>query len=219
MGLIENTRRHPSALLLLVQLVGVLVYPALDETRGGRLTFEILSVLVLALAVFSVRATPGLTWVSITLGIPAVVLSVIDAFAPNEHLVPYWAALHAAFYFYAAYSMVRYMLADHVVTTDELFGTGATFTLLAWAFAYMFLLVQSLSPGAFIGAVNADEPRTWMEMLFLSFTTLTNTGLSDIVPIAPYARAMVMLEELAGVGFLAMVVSRLVNLSAVRKQS
>ena len=37
-----------------------------------------------------------------------------------------------------------------------------------------------------------------MELLFLSFTTLTSTGLSDVVPIKPFARALVMIEQLAG---------------------
>jgi hypothetical protein len=38
-------------------------------------------------------------------------------------------------YFYAAYALILYMLEDHVITRDELFAVGATFTLVAWAFA------------------------------------------------------------------------------------
>ncbi len=55
-----------------------------------------------------------------------------------------------------------------------------------------------------------------MELLFLSFTTLTSTGLSDVVPIKPFARGLVMLEQLAGLGYVAMVVSRLVALTVAR---
>jgi hypothetical protein len=61
--------------------------------------------------------------------------------------------------------------------------------------------------------VNPGADRTWMELLFLSFTTLTSTGLSDVVPIAPFARAIVMVEQLAGVAFIAALVSRLVGLT------
>jgi hypothetical protein len=131
--------------------------------------------------------------------------------------VPWSAALHAAFYFYAAYSLLRYMLADHDVSTDELFATGATFTLVAWGFAYVYVLVQALDPGSFIAAVDPAADRTWMELLFLSFTTLSSTGLSDIVPVAPYARSVVMIEQLAGVAYIAMVVSRLVGLTIIRR--
>ena len=51
-----------------------------------------------------------------------------------------------------------------------------------------------------------------MELLFLSFTTLTSTGLSDVVPVKPFARSMVMIEQVAGLAYVAMVVSRLVGL-------
>jgi hypothetical protein len=57
-----------------------------------------------------------------------------------------------------------------------------------------------------------------MELLFLSFTTLAGTGLSDIVPTSGYARSVVMLEEVAGVFYIAMVVTRLISLAAARAQ-
>ena len=55
-----------------------------------------------------------------------------------------------------------------------------------------------------------------MELLFLSFTTLSSTGLSDVVPVQPFARGLVMLEQVAGVGYIAMVVSRLVGLTVLK---
>jgi hypothetical protein len=217
MSIVGSARRHPSAILLVVQLLGVLVYPAMEGSRTGRVAFEILGIVVLVLAVFSVRSTPGLTWVSIGLGVPAVVLSVVDAFRPTDVIVPVSGALHAAFYFYAAYSLLRYMLSDHDVSADELYATGATFTLVAWGFAYLFVLVQALKPQSFTAAINPAQDRTWMELLFLSFTTLSSTGLSDIVPITSWGRSVVMLEQLAGLGYVAMVVSRLVGLTVARR--
>lgn len=217
MSIFGSARRNPSAVLLLVQLLGVLVYPAMEVSRGGRVAFEILGIVVLVLAVFSVRSTPGLTWVSICLGVPAVVLSLVDAFRPTEVIVPISGALHAAFYFYAAYSLLRYMLSDHDVSADELYATGATFTLVAWGFAYLYVMVQALVPNSFTAAVDPTQDRTWMELLFLSFTTLSSTGLSDIVPITSWGRSVVMLEQLAGLGYVAMVVSRLVGLTIARR--
>ena len=75
------------------------------------------------------------------------------------------------------------MLADHDVTRDELFAVGATFTLVAWAFAYLFVVCQVIDPGSFVAAGDPAVDRTWMELLFLSFTTLSSVGLSDIVPV------------------------------------
>ena len=84
---------------------------------------------------------------------------------------------------------------------------------MAWGFAYVYNVVQILQPGCFTAAVDPTAPRTWMELLFLSFTTLTSTGLSDVVPITAHARSVVMIEQLAGLGYVALFVSRLVGLT------
>ena len=39
-----------------------------------------------------------------------------------------------------------YMMEDRHTTPDELFAAGATFTLLAWAFTHLFVLLQALHP-------------------------------------------------------------------------
>ena len=130
----------------------------------------------------------------------------------SDSLVPYSSALEAVLYFYAAGALIAYMLADHVITRDELFAVGATFTLVAWAFAYSYTVCQAIEPGSFIAAIDPEGDRSWTELLFLSFTTLSSTGLSDVVPVKPFARSLSMIEQLAGLAYVAMVVSRLVGL-------
>jgi hypothetical protein len=87
----------------------------------------------------------------------------------------------------------------------------------AWAFAYSFTVYQAIEPNSFTAAVDPNGERTWMELLFLSFTTLSSTGLSDVLPIKPFARSLVMIEQLAGVAYIAMVVSRLIGLLVVNR--
>jgi hypothetical protein len=209
-------RREPSAVLLAAQLAGVLLYPFMEGTDAGRALFSVFGIAILGLVVLAVRSTPGLTWVGVLLGTPATVLLLIQAVSGSDELLPYSSALEAILYFYAAGALIAYMLADHVITRDELFAIGATFTLVAWAFAYSYTVVQAIEPGSFIAAVDPEADRTWMELLFLSFTTLSSTGLSDVVPVKPFARGLLMLEQLAGVGYVAMVVTRLIGLLIVR---
>ena len=58
--------------------------------------------------------------------------------------------------------------------------------------------------------------RSFFELLYLSFTTLTSVGLSDIVPVFAHARSLVILEQVAGVLYVALVVARLVGLTVAR---
>jgi hypothetical protein len=212
-------RRNPSALLLAVQLLGVVVYPFVDAP-GGRALLGLFGLLVLLLAVWTVRTTPALTWVAIILGIPVAALTVIEAANPASREIAFASGmLHAAFYFYTTYGLIRYMFLDRRVTTDELFATGATFTVVAWAFAYLYVAVQAAWPGSFTAAVDASAPRTWVELLFLSFTTLTSTGLSDVVPIVAQARSVVMIEMVAGILYVVLVLSRVVGLTLARERA
>lgn len=212
-----RVRRHPSAFLLAAQLLSLIVYPVLDETRGARVVFGAFGVLVLALAVWVVNRSPAIKWIAWIIAVPAFVLSVLSVVFGSESLLVMSSSLEAALYFYAAGSLIAYMMSDHRVTADELFAAGATFTLLAWGFAYVYLVCQIWYPGSFIGAERPGEPRTWLELLFLSFTTLSATGLGDILPIGAGARVLVMLEQLAGVGYIAAVVSRLIGLTVLRR--
>ncbi len=210
-------RREPSAILLAAQLGGVLLYPFMEGSDTGRALFSVLGIAILGLVVLAVRSSPGLTWISLLLGIPATVLLLMQAVGGRDELLPYSSALEAILYFYAAGALIAYMLADHEITRDELFAVGATFTLVAWAFAYSYTVCQAIEPGSFTAAVDPAGERSWMELLFLSFTTLSSTGLSDVVPIKPFARGLVMLEQLAGIAYVAMVVSRLVGLLVLHR--
>jgi Ion channel len=212
--------RHPSAVLLAAQLLALLVYPFLGDSPTGRGLLSLVSLVVLVLAVRAIRATPAWTWASWLVGIPVAVLTVAEAFAPTNEPVVLWSSiLHAIFYLYASSGFLRYMFLDRTVTPDELFATGATFTVVAWAFAYLYVAVQIFWPGSFTAAIDAESPRTWVELLFLSVTTLTSTGLSDVVPVQPHARALVMVEQVAGLMYVALVISRIVGLTLARDRA
>jgi hypothetical protein len=214
---LRSARREPSAILLAAQLAGVLLYPFMEGNGAGRALFSVFGVLILGLVLLAVRSSPWLTGVGVVLGAPATVLLLMQVVTGSDALLPYSSAFEAVLYFYAAGALIAYMLADHVITRDELFAVGATFTLVAWAFAYLYVVCQAIEPGSFTAAIDPSGQRTWMELLFLSFTTLSSTGLSDVVPVQPFARSVVMLEQLAGVAYVAMVVSRLVGLLVMRR--
>ena len=108
------------------------------------------------------------------------------------------------------------MFRDRFITVDELWAVAATFTVIAWAFAHAFMAIQIVWPGSFTAAVDPEAPRTWFELLFLSFTNLTSVGLSDIVPILAQARSIVMIEQVAGLMYVAIVISRIVGLQLTR---
>ncbi len=209
--MIRFVRQTPCAVLLAVQFLGVLLYPFLETSLQSRQLFALFGLMVLGIVVFALRATPALIWVAALLALPAAVLLVVQIATGNEALIAWAAIFEALLYFYGAGAMLLYMLDDEVVTRDELFAIGAVFTLLAWAFAHLYVVLQGLDPSSFTGPGTGE--RSWTELLFLSFTTLTSTGMSDIIPTSGHARSVNMIEQVAGLFFIAMVVTRLVSLN------
>ena len=110
-------RGHPSAFLLAAQLLSLL--------------FGAVALVVVPLAVWVVARTPAESYVAWVLAIPAMLLTAAGVILDQPALLPWSAALEALLYFYAAGSLIVYMMNDHEVSADELFAAGATFTLLA----------------------------------------------------------------------------------------
>jgi ion channel len=211
--------RHPSAILLLVQLAGLLLYPLFEDAPARNAELGALGAVVLVLAVRMVHRASGHAWIAAALALPAIVLGALAALRDMPVLQPWAEAFEATFYFHAAGVLISYMLADRRATSDELFAAGATFTLLAWAFAHLFVLCQAVQPGAFSAAGDPASGRSWTELLFLSFTLLSSTGMGNVIPVTPHARALASVEMFVGVMYLTLVVSRLVGLTVLERKT
>ncbi len=148
----------------------------------------------------------------------AVILLVLSWLFAEPALLIWATLLEAALYFYGVGGLITYMMGDEHVTIDDLFAAGATFTLIAWGFAYLYMVCQAWSPQAFSYSTHPGEPLNFIEMLFFSFTNLSAAGLSDIVPVNASSRVLVMLEQFSGVAYIAVVVSRLIGLTIRRNQ-
>ena len=133
----------------------------MEDTSAGRALFGVIGLLVLGAALYVVKRGPWLTGFAVALALPVVILSIWQAFDLDPRRTVIMAALEAVFYFYAAGSLIAYMLEDEFASVDELFAAGATFTLLAWAFAYVYVVCQALLPGSFGAAAGSGNPRTW----------------------------------------------------------
>lgn len=211
-------REAPSAILLAVQFLIILAYPFLRGNLSGRVFLAVATVVMLGTVILVIRKTPVLLWVSILFGIPSIVTSVIESFVPGEPLLlGLTAVFHICFYLYASYALIKYIFEDNVVTRDEWFATAAAFTVILWAFAYVFLLVNVLVPGSF--TVFDEHENSFFEALFLSFTVITSVGLSDVMPVTDQGRAVVMVAEVVGLFYMAIIVSRLVAMSSARRHS
>jgi hypothetical protein len=204
---------HPSAFLLITQLLLLILYAIFDGVHTGRALISAVGLIALVLVVWVVDRSPGFTLIAWILVIPGFILSILSAVYLNPILIIWSSIIEALLYFYAAGSLIAYMMEDNQVTVDELFAAGSTYTLLAWGFAYVYFVCQTIFSGSFVNGAGSPQTYTFLELLFLSFTNLSATGLSDILPGTSVTRVVIMLEQFSGIGYVAVVVSRLIGLT------
>lgn len=209
--------RHPSRTLLLVQLAALLLYPFVGHTPAGQIVSTAISVGVLSAAVWMVHRSPRPGWVAgvlALLGVGAWTAHVLLGVPSSvETLFGTIGALgYAAAYFYAAMSLITYMMGDQHATRDELWAAGATFMLFVEAYAWVYVLCQLWEPHAFQSPAGTDRAPVWVELLFLSATNFSATGLGDILPLSPVARVITIVAQWNGVMYMALIVSRLAGM-------
>lgn len=219
--LLKRLARLPNAWLLLSLVVLVVLYPFLQPFAGGRAAIAVFDLVVLVLALRAARASGPEARIGYVLVWPAIALHIGAAFFPTAWLVPANLATQAVFHAFVVVCLLRYMLSDEVMTLDELFAAAGLYVLMAFVFAYLYALVETFAPGSFYinPSNNPDGATGWWELLYFSFTCLSSVGFGEITPVSNHARSLVMIQQMLGVLYIALVISRLVALQAARSRS
>jgi hypothetical protein len=210
--------RLPNAWLLFSLVTLVFIYPLLADLPEGRAATAIFDVIILILALRASHAGFGETWFGYALALPAVVLQMLAAFDSSRDVYAASLIAGAIFHAFVVVNLLRYMLADSVMTLDELFAAAGLYVLMAFVFAYIYTLIEHWHPGAFVinPLNNPDGGVEWWDMLYFSFTSLTSVGFGEITPAQDQARSVVMIEQMIGVLYFAIIISRLVTLQSRR---
>jgi hypothetical protein len=129
-------------------------------------------------------------------------------------------AVLACFCLVTAVVILRHVLSFGPIYADRVHAALSVYILLALFWAAAYSVIELIAPGSFSINVTAIQATTGFEgtrlfasMVHLSIATLTSTGFGDITPAAPFARSFSQLEQLIGVFYIAVLISRLVGLS------
>jgi hypothetical protein len=216
--IIANINNNPSSYLLVLQLISIALHPLLQATEFSQAIFLCFNVAALSMAVGVVNKSPALTWIAWTLAVPSITLTCLYViFGSDTYLL--WAQIfESIMFFYTAAGLVMYMFNDDILTRDELISAATTFTVLAWGFALAYSVCQQIYPGSITGTINPDGARTWVELIFFSFSILSGTGYGDIMVTHPVARVIVTFHMFVGLMYMALIVSRLVALTTSKRR-
>lgn len=188
--------------------------PLAADSAVFHVGFRVAILVVVILGVYSTSRDRGDTRLGVAIGAPMVALTfLVHLWHRSEFAVPGF-LFGAAFFTHVAYTLLRDLLRDRVVTAGTLYSAVIVYMMSAVVFAALYALSAYLDPTSFKGPLHAHPlmPMDFSDALYFSMCTLTTVGFGDIVPYGKFPRLLVGAESLFGVMYPTILIARLVGL-------
>ena len=192
--------------VLLMALIAVA--PFVPTSTQGRIVINVINAFLVVATVAAVGRSLFSFVLVVLLAVPTLAFQWLGfADHEREYLAYSWVS-GAALYVVTVVYLLRYVFRPEVMTADKLFGAAAGYLMLGVLWSYLYVLVDYAFPSSFsIGG--QVEPLDYLDALYFSMTVITSTGFGDIVPVSRQARAICMVEQIAGALFVAILIARL----------
>ncbi|QEF96279.1 Ion channel [Stieleria maiorica] len=222
MSTTESNRRpdfwRRSHLELLIALLAMFVVQSFvsPHDRLQRILLNVMFLIVVSSAIRSLSGSKIRMWATIALGATAYALSWVDELQSSK-----WVTGGADACIFAVFVLLISTLATTVfgkgpVDANRIVGAVSIYFLIGLAWAYVYALIELVSPGSFKMAsgttIMETRPGFVNEFIYFSNVTLTTLGYGDVVPLSSPARMFATLEAMIGQLYVAIVIARLVGL-------
>ncbi len=206
------------ALMLLIALG-----PSIGDQFLRELVWEGLITLVLVTAVALLSVSRRQTSIAILFATPTLTALWLNPLVDGIWISQLGVALLGVFILYATGMLLAHVFRTPTVTMDTLLAAFCAYLLIGFLWGAIYAAIYLNEPGSFHlpyprhsaiagGGLGTDVPLA--AMFYLSFLTLTTVG-GDVLPLAPSARAAVIVESVLGQFYVTILVARLIGLYVV----
>ena len=198
---------------LVLALVGLLaLYPYLGFTGDGRILLNLLNLIVMGGALATVRRQPLSVLRVVLLVLLVLGLQIWHLIAPAPVPFLLLCVAMSGLYGLVVVGLLAYLLRREPITPDKLYAGIAGYILIGIFFAALLRLLQDLDPRAFSVDPSVQGPPEFFDFIYVSFGTLTTAGFTGLTPVLQQARSLLVLEEITGFVYAALLVARLTSL-------
>jgi hypothetical protein len=171
--------------------------------------------IVLVAAVFNCNHSKMIRRTILLLAIPTIFFSWLNLFNFDSQIFIGKAVFTILFMVICTSSIIYDVLLRARVTLETLRGVICAYFMVAFAFAYVYYLVEYLHPGSIHLANTNISVFTFAHylshMFYYSFITLLTIGFGDITPVSDIAQTATVVEGMIGQFYIAILVARLVS--------
>jgi hypothetical protein len=206
--------RYRCAYLLAALLALLVIYPFLQDAVAGRYALGIVNVTLMLAAIAAASRSRLSLPTALLLG--AIAIGLLCWHLIHRGRLPYivLGVAMGLYYGFVILDLLAYVLRPGIVTVDKLFAAVSVYVLIGFFWTTLFALLYELQPTAFLADGNAAASKAFdfYDFLAVSFGTLTTAGFSSIVPATHHARSLLILEQLNGVLYVAVLIARLTSI-------
>lgn len=206
--------------LAVSMVILLLLYPFFEGGVSQTIIFNILLSAVCFFGVYAVSYKSKNLILALLFGLPWFISSWINLIlTPPALILGLVSTISLMFFYTFTLSVILiFVLKATQVSEDVLFGAVSIYLLIGGIFNMIYLLIETSHPGSFFinPEYNLGGVIDGADFIYYSFATLTTLGYGDIVPLTSPARSFAVVEAIAGVMYLAIIISRLVGLYIVQ---
>ena len=199
---------------LTIALIGMFLTGAIAQDFPNYISINILQLSSVFLMVVSLRSLQKdraslvrwITIISITL-----LIVLIGGVTENYYVGYAYLVLLLVFYLSAAWLVGSQVLLTGSIDINKIIGSVALYFLLGLIFSIFYTILLEFAPDAMNGVEAGRWADNMVKMSYFSFVTLTTLGFGDINPATPTAQALVVLEAITGMFYLAIIVASLIG--------
>lgn len=182
---------------------------------------EMVFVIALIFAVLSLIQHAKKYFIGILVALFAIVCALIAIFVELS-IFTYLMLIAAIIFFVVGTidSIYQVFAVRKGVDFNKILGAICIYIFLALMWTILYQLLETLIPGSFNGLTVGLKHTHFNDLVYYSFVTITTLGYGDIIPATPLAKALVIIEVIVGVFYIAILVAALVgDFMATRAQS
>jgi len=205
--------------LLLLSLIILFIFRPYERGALYLATWKVFLSLAFLSAIFNCKHARGIRMLAICLSVPSFFFTWINFFDRNEFLLFWNAAFSVLFISCVTASIVYDVVLRAKVTMETLRGVICAYFMVAFAFAYIYYLIEFVAPGTMHFTTHPASIHSFnhflSEMLYFSFVTLLTIGYGDITVVGDIGQTFAVIEGIIGQFYVAILVARIVSVYAL----
>jgi Ion channel len=209
--------RYSTVKLLVALVLLFVVTPFIEDLPRGDLIEAVLLTLVMVSSVLAVGGRRRILVVALVLVVPAVVGKWINHVRPDLLHPAVFLIATVIFFGFVVAHLLHFIVRAPRVDMEVLCAGVAGFLMLGLLWTPVYLLVARLNPGAFTLPASSGATLDGFNAFYFSFITLCTIGYGDVTPVTKVARMLAVTEAIAGLFYMAVLISRLVSLYSTPK--